>query len=516
MKKLLSTLLILSLTAPLFGQRYDPNLSVTVFHNDDGKNVLTQSAINTSIYCFPSTVLDYAVDPGRGVLNALLSTKNQAGEKTTTLVAYDMRRQVGLWSQDALSIESLLSSGGLLVSVEGKHSVLRNPVNGKPIWKASGRMFHIDSTTQRGIGFRFSSGGSFVEGIELKTGKPLWSNAILVKKGWAGYSWIDDSRLCVKASGLNIININTGNGWVFDTTIGQNPYDSKVIANTWAVFGIVGAMISIPAAYRSGIEINSGLCSDILVDSGDIYFAGREEVVCLDPSGATKWQQELPKKMTSASHLLLDNGVLYVVNKGEGFQDGEQKAIGISFVAAFSANDGTPIFNQQIGEKKSKKIIRDQIAVDGNLYLIYDKTVARCSPATGEIVQEKTFAENISHFLKGDVFLRNGADFMPLTELSARGNVYVAKSDGNVVGLTADLAEMNAAGFGNEFVRYYKGGNYSFLACDGHTVVINGQNHEVGDFGASDKARLIGNTLYDWLGSMNILAVDVSAFVDAK
>jgi len=525
MKKLLLASLFLSLAAPLLGQMYDPSVPLSISHNEQvvGKNNLTQSDIVATSYSFPDRMLDYTIDPGRGVLNVLLTGTNISEEKITYLVAYDMRDNKKLWDRDAVNTERLLGSGDLLMSVESNRSVLRNPTKGKQTWKTSDIIFHVDSTTQRGIALYFGAGNSCVESIDLKTGNSLWTKDLSFSQGWAGYSWINDSLLCVKASGLNVININTGNGWTFETPIGTRPYNSSTTIGFYIMFGVVGALLTLPYAMSDAFaDMSIGLCSDILVDDDNIYFAGREKVVCLSMSGETKWHNDLQKEMTSASQLLLDNGVLYVINKGYGFDYGKQKSIGVSSVAAFRTSDGAAIFEKQIGEKKGKKLIKDPIAAGENIYLIYDKTVAKVSHVTSEVVQEKTFADSISHFLKGDVFLRSsgsenstggGADFTPLSTLSALGNIYVAKTDGNVVGLAPDLTEINPKGFGDEFVRYYKGKSYSFLASGSNTVVIDSQNHEVANFEASRKAKVVGNFLYDQHGS-TISAIDVSAFIE--
>lgn len=252
-----------------------------------------------------------------------------------------------------------------------------------------------------------------LRGYNLATGEIVWKQTLDNRYGWSYIEPINEDSAWVVANNLYRFDWNTGEKEKFDIKPGFA--DSKRAAGfilKSAALGMMTAaatgglftayLIPLPSSntvaphtsnallpvYPDNMNI-AGTVSN-LVTSGNLhYIADRNNLMCFDDNLNLVWRYDFPERRGSRSHLILRDGVIYMVNLGKAIrEDNPEYATGIPFTAAFNALNGVPYWYTELSEKK--KIIQDYHfeGTDEIVILFEDKTI-RQSLFDGSIKETK-------------------------------------------------------------------------------------------------------------------------------
>lgn len=134
--------------------------------------------------------------------------------------------------------------------------------------------------------------------------------------GWNDLIKINDSTLVLAVSGLHFLDISKG----------RIAYQSaSTVDNISKVIGLLGdkygtkQFTKFRYYFGSGLYSSTmiwGLASNVVSDSGSVYFAAHNNIVCTDHKGKPLW--EILSDSLAAGRLLLQDSVLIYINKGYG------------------------------------------------------------------------------------------------------------------------------------------------------------------------------------------------------
>lgn len=122
-----------------------------------------------------------------------------------------------------------------------------------------------------GLGYKFTqaSGNNMHDllGIDLNSGRTLWSRNVPRGGGWNDLFFLNDSTLMLVAGGLHSIHMKTGRGWSHMAVTAKEDY--KGVAATNAV-GLGVGLLTGTYFYR-GPNVVYDLVSNTIIDSLHIY-----------------------------------------------------------------------------------------------------------------------------------------------------------------------------------------------------------------------------------------------------
>lgn len=280
---------------------------ITVLANfkEIGKNQITGEPVLANEYIFPERIHDFEIDTVNNYLTIQLRGFSKNGKWLNNkgyVVRYDTEDKKVLWFEKiAFQIASIEQYGGVTLHTTGGKSYCLDNETGEQIWEVKNSLVFADPVEQIGIGYKIqASKGSenMLEGIDLTTGKPLWRREISREYSWNDVFYLNDSTLLIGASGLHTLNIFDGTGWDYNTVTGKKDYTASAVGTG---LGIVAGLLTGTYAVSTGHNLVRDVVSNVIVDSLNIYFASKEQLVKLSREGEVLWQKTLPSDLTSKS-----------------------------------------------------------------------------------------------------------------------------------------------------------------------------------------------------------------------
>jgi hypothetical protein len=487
-----------------------------------GKRYVDSSVIKGYEYVFPDRIHETYLDTTTGFLTVQLRGVSKNGKwlnNTGHIVQYDVKRQNVVWDKKIAYQSSKLEqfSNTILYTVANKSYCL--DVNtGEGIWEVKNNIYFVDPVNNIGIGYKAKSSTGYsneLEGIDLKNGNVLWKRNLNREYGWNNIFHTNDSTILVIAAGLHTINIKTGKGWDYNTITGKKDYTGTVTANA---LGIAAGLLSGTFVMSTGHNLVRDLVSNTITDSLYIYSASREQLVKINKSsGEIVWKSPFPNDLASKSSILMNDSVVFMINKGMAFMGEKQLDFGKPFFAAFNRQSGKQIF-LSITNTNNDPILSYKIK-NREIFLAFKNRIAKYSMKTGSMVIEKDFPKDnfgeLKYFVGNQAFITNQNGNLRDLPQSDSTKVFIFTSQGKTLSIDNELNISKTIEYGDLSIYYQRRNDFKFIAKNKTTLIVNDKGQRIAEIDATSNAFMIGNTLYD-TQDKNLIKIDLSEIIGNK
>ncbi|MFZ1618093.1 MAG: PQQ-binding-like beta-propeller repeat protein, partial [Flavobacteriales bacterium] len=438
---MLAVLLLGSVT--ILGQSKE--LSVT--HTDLvlGRSSLTDTDIHGTKHTFPDRIHELFLDTTSGLLTLQIRGLTKNGkwmDNKGKIIQYDLHSNAILWHKTIVFASNYLQqfSHTMIYTVQGKSSFL-DARTGNALWQVRNSIYCVDPIANIGVGYKLGNSlapSDQLEGIDLSTGKVIWTRKLSREFGWNNIYRTNDSTLMIVAAGLHSMNIRTGQGWDYTTVTGKKDYSGTVAANVaGAALGILtGAFVT-----STGHDLVRDLVSNSLLDSTSIYISSLEQLVKVDRStGAIIWNSPFPKELPSSSNIYMDDSTIYMTNKGSAYMGYRKLDFGQPFIAAFDRGTGDRKYLSILSEKDGP-ILGSQLLND-ELYLVFKNRIAKYSEDRGSLIADKKFQdgdEEFKYFAGDQLYIRSEPNVYSSLPETDSTKVFVYTTEGNVLVINNSL-----------------------------------------------------------------------------
>lgn len=334
--------------------------------------VCTISTASFADIC-PETVLTHKDSPYEVVSKQDLITPNKF-----VLSGRDTLTHTERWSIEIKDIGWRMTRDKVLLFNLGYIKVL-DLASGKELWgkESKGNPIQPVYVTDNILVVYKVMGSGLLRGLDLATGEVVWKKSLDCSKGWSFIEPISADSAWVAADNLYRIDWNTGKSDKFSIKSGFT--NGKKLASLMATslaMGIVTAGLSggaitsylIPTSSTNKVGLQTtnallpvypdnmniaGTVSNLITSGNLHYIADRNNLMCFDDNLNLVWRYDFPERRGSSSHLILRDGVIYMVNLGKAIRENDPEyATGIPFTAAFNAQNGVPYWYKELSEKK--------------------------------------------------------------------------------------------------------------------------------------------------------------------
>ncbi|MBK6399640.1 MAG: PQQ-binding-like beta-propeller repeat protein [Bacteroidetes bacterium] len=487
-----------------------------------GKSLVDSIVFKGMEYVFPDRIHETFLDTTTGLLTVQLRGLSKNGkwlDNSGKIIQFDIKNQKVLWSKNIVYEANILQQFNktMIFSVGNKSSCL-DIYTGEELWEVKNNIYFVDPMENIGLGYKFKNSSGFtneLEGIDLQNGNVLWKRDLNREYGWNDVFYTNDSTMIIVAAGLHSININTGKGWDYHSVTGKKDYKGTVGANA---AGLALGLLTGAFAMSTGHNLVRDLVSNTIVDSSNIYFASKEQLVKIDKqSGEIAWKFSFPNDIASKSSLILQDNVIYMVNNGVAFMGYRQIDFGKPFFAAFDKQTGKQIFLTNLNVKDDP-ILSYEIN-NGAMYFVFKNRVAKYSMDTGnEILQKEFSKENfgeLKYFVGGNVFItsQNG-DLLNLHQ-SDSTKLFVFTNQSKTLSLDDQLSITKSIDFNEISIYYQRTKDFKFIAKDKNTLIVNNEGKSIAEVEATFNASITGNTLYD-TQDKSFIIIDLNKIIENK
>ncbi len=483
-----------------------------------GRNLLTGEPVRANEYTFPERVHDFQVDTiNNDIIIQLRGLKKEKWlSNKGEVIRYDIDNNKILWfDKIAYQVERIEQYGGVTLHTTGGKSYCLDNLTGQQLWKVKNSLIFADPVDKIGIGYKIQAtkgAENMLEGIDLKSGQPIWQRNISREYSWNDVFYLNDSTLLIGASGLHTLNIFDGSGWDFNTITGKKDYTASAIGTG---LGIAAGLLTGTYAVSTGHNLVRDVVSNVIVDSSNIYFASKEHLVKLNREGKVLWQKSLPNDLTSKSWIFKSNDDLVMVNRGYAYMGHRQLDFGTPFIASFDLHTGNQNYLETVTNEK-KEIIKGIGQKDGELLFIFNDHISKYSISDGRLIIDQQFNiekyGELSYFIGKQVFVQRDSLFLSLPNLDSAKHFLYTQS-GKVLTLNADLKIENEIESEEFYIYYLSRNKRKFIARENQTFVIDEAGNKVAEFSASIKSIFLNNKLYN-AQNRSFLEIDLGSFLN--
>lgn len=175
--------------------------------------------------------------------------------------------------------------------------------------------------------------------VDLSDGAVKWTGQIPAAENWVDVKLSADSVLLLAAAGLHAIQPGAGLLW-------SHPLATSTRVTKALTYSLANNNPSIrgisTVVKTSGDEYSvTELSSNILIDNGVAYFAGKEKMVAVAMDGKLLWELDLKEFPVSKMLLYKKGGALTLVNFGLANYQGHYVIYGSPFVLAIDPDKGS-------------------------------------------------------------------------------------------------------------------------------------------------------------------------------
>jgi len=511
-------LLGLSLLITLTG--FSQKNQIQVLSNEKilGKSLVDSSVIKGFEYVFSDRIHETFIDTTTGFLTVQLRglRKEKWLSNTGNIIQYDIKNQKVLWSKKiAYQSSNLQQFSKTMIYTVANKSYCLDIETGNELWEVKNNIYFVDPIDNIGIGYKFKNSTGYsneLEGIDLKNGNIVWKRDLNREYGWNDVFYTNDSTMIVVAAGLHAINIKTGKGWDYNTITGKKDYTGTAAANA---VGVGLGLLTGTFVMSTGHNLVRDLVSNTIIDSSNIYFASKEQLVKIDKqSGEILWKFPFSNDLASKSSIFMNDSVIFMINKGMAFMGYRQLDFGKPFFAAFDRQSGKQIFLSLINVKDDQ-ILSYQIQ-NREIFLVFKNRIAKYSMETGNMITEKDFPKDnfgeLKYFVGNQVFITNqNGDLMSLPQ-SDSTKVFVFTSQGKTLSIDGELNISKTIEYDELSIYYLRTKDYKFIAKEKKTLIINNVGKRIAEIDVTSNAFMIGNTLYD-TQDKNFITIDLREMI---
>jgi len=500
---------ILSVCAQL---EYIPTSEINI-----GKNFKTNTDIIANEYVFSDNIFSWNIDDSAKLLTLQLRGTSKKGNDlndTGNMQLFDFGTNYIKWNKklDYTTTNIDQYDNMFLKTTDGKSSRLNNE-NGENLWQAKNTIYYVNTIQKIGVGYKYSDTDftNTLEGIDLNTGNSMWKRVVRRDYGLNDISLLNDSVILVAANGLHAVNLKNGTGWNYDAATGKKDHTATIGANivSFAFSALMGTDFEV----YSGHDLYTDVVSNVLVNSTSIYMADQKSIIRIDQNGDVRWKENLPKGLPSKSTLFIKDSMLYMVNHGFAFRNGQLVNYGKPFVAGFNISNGKRVYLTPIEYKKEQINAFD--THQDTLFLLTKSRVYKYSLTNGSELWEQTIKRDslgeLTDFAQADVYIKSDSGFTNLS-LSDSTKVQVFTSKDKLLVLNDLLKPDKIIPQNDLYFCYLETEGYKFLENGGITVVIDKNNKQVAELNISKNAILKGRTLYEAQGN-SVVAIDIDQVI---
>lgn len=499
MKRLLSLSFFWFILSTIFAQSEPQILSST---NVIGKQLLTNKDVIAKEIVFSEDIYDTHIDTVNNYLTVKLRSKSKSGKSLKNkgnFILIDLDDTKIKWSKRInYQMGGIMQFNSFLIQIIAGDSYSMNYENGEKLWLIKNAFYHIEPYQMIGLGYKLNSlngNSDMLEGIDLTDGHKMWKREINREYSWNDVLHLNDSTLLIAAAGLHTVNLNNGKGWDYNTKTGAKDYTGTIAANAAGL--ALGALTGTFVFTTGGQNTVSGVVSNVLVDSTDIYFASKEKIARLDYNGQEIWSTPLQKDLVSNSSIFTRDSILYMINKGYASMGYRQIDFGKPFIAAFDANTGEQIYLNTINNK-NEEVVSFEKDKD-TLTLIFKHKIAKYLMGDGSLLNEKYFKPEtygqLEYFIDSLVYICSDSTFTGLHSLDATKK-YLYTDIGKTLVLNHNLEVVNEIDTEKLYVCYLQENDYKFIAKGRKTIVLDKHNKCVASFDISRSTKKVGSKLY--------------------
>lgn len=374
-----------------------------------------------------------------------------------------------------------------------------NKTTGLEQYQHAGKIVYFDEKNKLGLMYVNPLKGEEkknIKAVNLEDGSVLFNTKIPSDFDWVEAVKANDTTLLISSSGLYGVNMRSGATWsVTDITGEKNK--NKLIQS-----------IMNPNAFRvnqssflpsGNLDALTQICSNILVDGDDVYFAGKTKLRSVGLDGKVNWEVDLTKYPTSKSVLFIRNGKLYMLNLGVATFLENQIVYGAPYLLQVEANSGEvnfqhplPMFAYPVDFQIGNDLV---LAGKNNLYFI--------NLSDGKFFNEIDVNElrygNFTEFVSGnEYYVEKEGYFVPLNFINDNV-IYFRSSHGKVYGVEGGRIQYEY--HESELYKLDKSfAGYKLIKQKFKTYVLNGNFELVAVLDIEDPATVTGNSLYYFSG----------------
>jgi|GEM_PF-7100827 len=511
MKRTLNLLLLTLLCLFAYSQE---NNSVPLNEIVIGENPITKESIYALEYTFPERVEDITVNPDKQIMLVQLRgvDKKDRLKKKGNLVIYDYANKAVKWGKPInFEKEGYSYFYDKLLKYTNGGTTQVNLDDGKDLWKIKASLFYVHPSGQVGIGTRGNSNN--LEGFNMQNGKSIWKRKMKNPHDWNTMN-LTDTTLLVHGSGLSSLNIVHGNGWEYEISTHSNNYTSVVVSG---LLGVASAILTGYGSVRTNPDVTFGINSNVLIEDEErLYYAGRENFICLDFHGNALWNITLPKDMTSRSSIFIDEDTIYLINYGFAFFNGKLDKCGKPFIASYNKHTGVQNFATSIDETSYFNDYAVNLE-NNTLYLLYDNALALYALDEGTFTMKRNFlaGDNLPPLasVAGErLFAKDNEGYVNHVTTWAGNDLYVCTYDNDIYKIDSEFNVSKAYESNQLYTLYYENDGYRFLGNPTETVIIDNNDSTVAYLQLSNEANVVGDKLYG-VKDNQLLEVNISSYM---
>lgn len=469
-----------------------------------GKNLLNNNDIKGYKYIFPEKIHETFLDTTSGFLTVQLRGLTKNGkwlENKGNILQYDLNNKKLLWSKKIVyQTSGLQQFSNTMIYTTANKSYCLDVNTGNEIWELKNNIYYVDPIDNIGIGYKFKSSMGYsneLEGIDLKNGNIIWKKELNREFGWNDLFFTNDSIMIVVAAGLHAININTGEGWDYNTVTGKKDYKETIATNA---VGVVAGLLTGSYVMATGHNLVRDLVSNVIVDSSNIYFASKEQLAKINKqTGDIIWKNPFPKDLPSKSSIVMNDSLIFMINKGFAFMENRQLDFGTPFIAAYDKTSGDEKFLSLINVKDDP--ILGYKIINNEIYLVFKNRMVKYSLDSGALLIEKDFSnENLGelkYFIGNHVFITNDQNDLVSLPQSDTTKVFVYTSQRKILSIDNLLNINDTIEFEELSFYFLRSKKYRFISKDKKTLIIDDEGKRIAELETSSDTFIVGETLYD-------------------
>ncbi len=493
MRKLL--LFCLIITAKILNSQ-DLSNSYTVINNYVG-NFYDDDTISVKTFSFNFPAYDKFYDTITKRLYFTVREKDGSGKfykNNGFQYSLNVEKDSIEWANDVRKFDISKIHDPVVFSSEVNSSVI-NVATGLEKFQHTGKLVYVDQKTRIGLMYNQDKAGvsnNEIKGVRLDDGEVIFTANIPKEFEWSEVVKANDSCVYISSTGIYCVQLNKGLLWSFtDVTgekISQKLVQSIINKNAFRV------------KQNSYLESNSDdvvsqICSNILVNGEEVYYAGKNNLYCITNDGNLKWKVDLSKQTTSKSALFFLNNKLYMLNLGVANYKENQVVYGSPFLMKIDAATGNvdftnplPMFSYPVDFMISKDLV---LAGKNNLYLL----TIEDGRFYNEIDVNELRYGNFLEFVSGDAYyVEKEGYYVPLNFINDNV-IYFKSSHGKVYGVEGGKIQYEY--HESELYAYdcsFKG--YKLIKQKFNTYVLNANFELTASLNLEEKAFTAGDKLY--------------------
>ena len=398
--------------------------------------------IKATEYKFPFVVRNIVVDTTE--MKALVRLK-KADDKPTKIpsiiVYYDLMENQVLWSNRSFAwFPFFLQDKILLRTFKGELSAV-DKKTGVTVWERTGGYKYINKENNVGITQSLTA-------FDLDTGVDIWHRDIDSQFGWDEMK-IDGKTLIASIDGLPTLDLHNGSGWDISMATGKKDELGAVAKNAGlvALSALSMSLGGSPVTGTAKANEFSGMVSNILTCGNHIFFAAKDNLICVEKeTGKEIWRTSLPESRSAKSILTEDGDNIFIANQGYCYKNKEFHLYGTPYIAKFDKTSGELLFSENLD---MRLYIQDvQLAKDG-YFLITENELLHFN-SNGKLNKKLKISENNYRYGKNlkmltekypfkRYFVSRGQEFEPLDNYWSNPNMPVIETEESILFINPNL-----------------------------------------------------------------------------